>query len=57
MGKRTMKIKRIIIDGDEKELEFISRILCGVVYITTVSNYSNCKEEGLLCLETRKSAL
>ena len=47
-----MKYKKIIITGNEKELEFICRILCGVVHITTVSAYHNSKNEGLLFLET-----
>lgn len=48
-----MKIKKIIITGNEKELEYISRILCGVINITTLAKYENCKKEGLMFLDTR----
>lgn len=48
-----MEIKKIIITGNEKELEYISRILCGVINVTTLSKYQNSKKEGLMFLDTR----
>ena len=48
-----MKVKKIIITGNEKELEYISRILCGVINVTTLAKYKNSKEEGLMYLDTR----
>ena len=48
-----MKIKKIIITGNEKELEFISRVLCGVISVTTLARYENSKKEGLMFLDTR----
>ena len=48
-----MNVKKIIIEGDEKELEFICRTLCGVLNLTTVAYYNNCKDKGLMVLDTR----
>ena len=48
-----MKIEKIIITGNEKELGYISRILCSVINITTLTRYDNTKKEGIVFLETR----
>ena len=47
-----MKIKQIVITGDEKELEFISRTLCGFLGVTTLLAYHNTKKEACMFLET-----
>ena len=47
-----MKIKQIVITGDEKELEYISRTLCGVLGVTTLLAYHNMKKEACMFLET-----
>jgi len=47
-----MKIKQIVITGDEKELEYISRTLCGFLGVTTLLAYHNTKKEACMFLET-----
>lgn len=49
-----MKIKKIIINGSEKELEFIARVLNGVMMITQLSSYHNLKGEGVIMLEANR---
>lgn len=51
-----MEIKKIIITGDEGELNFITRLLCGIHCLTINSGYRNSKKEGLMFLETRVSS-
>lgn len=48
-----MEIKKIIIEGNEEELNFIMRVLCGIHCLTISSGYRNSKGEGLMFLETR----
>ena len=51
-----MKVKQIVITGDEKELEFISRTLCGVLGLTTLLAYHNLKKEAVMFLETKHNS-
>lgn len=52
--EQKMNIKRIIIDGKPEELEFIVRIMCGVMMIAQLSHYKNIKNEGLIFLEANR---
>ena len=49
-----MRVKRIIIDGKPEELEFIVRVMCGVMMITQLSHYENTNGEGLITLEANR---
>lgn len=51
-----MKIKQIVITGDEKELEFISRTLCGTLCLTQLLAYHNLKKEAVMFLETTQKS-
>ena len=49
-----MKIKQITIKGKPRELEFIVRVLCGIMMITQLSSYHNLKDEGKIVLEANR---
>ena len=49
-----MNIKKIIIDGKPEELEFITRVMCGIMMTTQLSSYRNMNGEGIITLETNR---
>lgn len=53
-GCGKINIKRIVIDGKQEELEFIVRIMCGVMMIAQLSSYKNIDNEGLIFLEANR---
>ena len=45
-----VKTKKVIINGDEEELDFIVRFMCHLG-LTTLDGYRNSKGEGIVLLE------